>query len=450
MRRIGHKILIGALAACVFGHLLFAQDKLTLTLEDSIEIALTQNPFHLATAQRVDGARAQVREARAGFFPSLNAQGLSTLDEKLFVLEFPSFIPGEPPQRVEMDFTRDYQLALALNLPLFTSGRLTSSYRLADYNLKSTHESERQSRHTIIFSTKSAFFGVLLMQEYVRVAEMAIADAQKLFDFVRKQHEVGLASRFDLLRSEVRVVNMRPQVISARNNLKIMRLNLKTVLGLDLETEIELEGELLFEPVELNLPTLLETAMLGRPELAQVRFQKGMAGESYKIARSGALPTVALSGQFNWWADKLKFGSDVWQDYYTVNLVFNIPLFNGMANLARMGQAKAALNEIEFNEQGLVDRLQFEVHQAVLKVEEARESLLSQEKNVEQAQESLRIAELNFAEGLITILDIGQAQTALTQARVNYSQALFDYMMALAEVDRATGVESTSVFGGSR
>jgi outer membrane protein TolC len=243
---------------------------------------------------------------------------------------------------------------------------------------------------------------------------------------------------------------MKPQVISAKNNLKIMGLNLKTVLGLDLETEIELEGDLLFKPVELNLTALLETAMLGRPELAQVRFQKGMAGESYKIARSGALPTVALSGQFNWWADKLKFSGDVWQDYYTVNLVFNIPLFNGMANLARMGQAKAALNEIEFNEKGLVDRLQFEVHQAVLKVEEARESLLSQEKNVEQAQESLRIAELNFAEGLITILDIGQAQTALTQARVNYSQALFDYMMALAEVDRATGVESTSVFGGSR
>lgn len=464
MKRIARKILTGALAACVLGGALIAQDKIsktpedmvraqdmqTLTLEGSIELALAQNPFHLATSQRVDGARAQVREARAGFFPSLNAQGLSTLAEKVFELEFPSFIPGEPPQRVEMDFTRDYQLALALNMPLFTSGRLTSSYRLADYNLKSTQESERQSRHSTIFSTKGAFYGVLLMQEYVRVAGMAVADAQKLYDFVKKQYEVGLASRFDLLRSEVRVVNMKPQVIAAKNNLRIMELNLKNILGLDLETKVELDGELLFKPVELNLPALLETAMLSRPELAQVRFQKGIAGESYKIARSGALPTVALSGQFNWWADKLKFGSDVWQDYYTVNLIFNIPLFNGMANLARMGQAKAVLNEIEYNEQGLIDRLRFEVHQAVLKVEEARESLLSQEKNVEQAEESQRIAELNFAEGLITVLDIGQAQTALTQARANYSQALFDYMMALAEVDRSTGVERTSVFGGSR
>ena len=464
MKRIAQLTLAGTMAVCVLGGVPFAQDMtpksppetrpaqqtLTLTLEESIELALVQNPFHLATAKRVDGARAQVREARAGFFPSLNAQGLSTLDEKVFELEFPSLDPSLPPQRVEMDFTRDYQLALALNIPLFTSGRLTSSYRLADYNLKSTEESERQSRHSTIFSTKSAFYGVLLMQEYVRVAKMAIADAQKLYDFVSKQHEVGLASRFDLLRSEVRVVNMKPQVISSKNNLRIMELNLKNILGLDLDTPVELDGELMFKPVELDLAALLETAMLSRPELAQVRFQKGVAGESYKIARSGALPTVALSGQFNWWADKLKFGSDVWQDYYTVNLVFNIPLFNGMANLARMGQAKAALSEIEFNEQGLVDRLRFEVHQAVLKVEEARESLLSQEKNVEQAEESNRIAELNFAEGLITVLDIGQAQTALTQARANYSQALFNYMMALAEVDRATGVERSSVFGGSR
>jgi outer membrane protein TolC len=259
---------------------------------------------------------------------------------------------------------------------------------------------------------------------------------------------VGLASRFDLLRSEVRVINMKPQVISARNNLKVMELNLKTILGLDLETPIELDGELKFEDVQLSLPALMETALLNRPELSQLRFQKGMAGESFKIARSGALPSVALSGQFNWWADKLKLGGDVWQDYYTVNLVFTIPLFNGLANLARMGQAKAALKEIEFNEKGLLDRLRFEVRQAVLKVGEAKESLASQEMNVEQAQESLRIAELNFEEGLITVLDISQAQTALTQARVNYSQALFDYMMALAEVDRATGMDSFPDLGG--
>ncbi len=441
------KVLWGILIVFGMGSALSAQNKRVLSLEDSIRLALSQNPFHLASAKRVDAAKAQLREARAGFFPTLNAQGTSTLDEKVFELEFPSMDPTQPPQRVEVDFSRDYQMSMGLTIPLFTSGRLKSSYRMANYNLRSTEEAQRQSGHETVFNTKSAFYGILLMREYVNVAEMAIADAEKLFDLVQKQHEVGLASQFDLLRSEVRVANMRPQVISAKNNLKIMELNFKTILGLDLDAEIELVGDLRFEPETLSLPELMEKAMLHRPELAQVRFQKGVLGESYKVARSGALPSLAISGQFNWWADKLKLGGDVWQDYYTVNLVLNVPLFNGLANLARMGQAKAALKEIEFNEKGLVDRLNFEVRQAVLKVEEARESLASQEKSVEQAQESLRIADLNFAEGLITILDIGQAQTALTQARVNYSQALFDYVMALAEVDRVTGVDTAPDMG---
>jgi outer membrane protein TolC len=84
--------------------------------------------------------------------------------------------------------------------------------------------------------------------------------------------------------------------------------------------------------------------------------------------------------------------------------------------------------------------VQFEVRQALLRLGEAKESLLSQEKNVEQAEESVRIAELNFAEGMITTLDVGTAQAALTQAKSNYSQALYDYVLSLAQLDKAMGV----------
>jgi outer membrane protein TolC len=435
-------VLVGLV---LLGNPSFSQDKLVLTLDQSIDLALTQNPFHLATEKREDTAQAQLREARAGFFPSLNAQGTATLDEKVFELEFPSFEPGQPPQRVEIDFTRDYQFSMQLNIPLFTSGRLTSGYKMANYNLRSTQEGTRLSRQMTVFNTKSAFYAVLLFKDYVKVANAALEDAEKLYNFVKLQHEVGLASQFDLLRSEVRMVNLKPQVIQAKNNLKIMELNLKTILGVDQNQAIELEGTLGFTPVELSLEALLERALENRPELEQVRYQKMMAGENLKLARSVGLPSLAISGQFSYWADKLKFTSNTWEDFYTVNLVLNIPIFNGLSTLARMGQAKAQIKEIEYNAKGVMDQVMFEVRQAVLKVEEAEETLLSQEKNVEQAEESQRIAELNFAEGLITVLDIGQAQTALTQARVNYSQALFDYVLALAEVDRATGVDNSGL-----
>ncbi|NIM91878.1 MAG: TolC family protein [Candidatus Aminicenantes bacterium] len=427
----------------VSGRFSFSQEKMTLTLEKCIQLALSQNPYHLAAEERVEAARSQVREAASNFFPSLNAQGLHTLDEKVFELEFPSFIPGEPPQRVSVDFTRDYQFSMSLSIPLFTSGRLTSGFRQAKYNLLSTEEYVRQSTQATVFNAKSAFYGYLLSKEFVKVAEEAVDVAEKLYKNVKSLYEVGMASKFDLLRSEVQVANLKPQLIKARNNLKIAELSLKTILGLDLEKPVEIKGELTYEPYEADLEKSLAEALNNRPEISQLSYQKQMAGEMLKLARASNLPSVAVSGTYNFWADKFNFQEDTWQDFYAVNLVLTLPIFNGFSTSARVARSKAMIRELELSQKGLVDMVRFEIRQATLKLNEAKESLLSQEKNVEQAQESLRIAELNYAEGMVTVLDVSQAQAALSQAKTNYSQALFDYVMSLAQLEKARGVNWT-------
>jgi outer membrane protein TolC len=438
MQKAGRFLLIICLIALPM-RLIFSQEKITLTLEDSIQLALSQNPSHLASEEKVYAAKSQIREAFSGFIPSLNAQGLSTLKEKVFELEFPSMIPGQPPQRVEVDFTRDYQVALSLTVPLYTGGRLRSGYRQAKYNYRSTQEAVRQSQQITVYNTKKAFFGYLLSREFVKVAEEAVEVAEKFYQNVKSQYEVGMASKFDLLRSEVRVANLKPQLIKAKNNLKIAELGLKTLIGLDLETMVEVEGELFFEPLDPDLEAALDTALVSRPELKQLDYQKKMAGEMMKISRAGYFPTVAIAGTYNLWADKISLNGDNWQNFYAVNLVVEIPLLNGFTTSARVAQSRSMIKEIEHTQKGLGDLVQFEVRQAVLKLEEAKESLLSQDKNVEQAQESLRIAELNYDEGLATTLDVSSAQAALNQARINHSQALYDYVVSRAELDRAIG-----------
>ena len=418
----------------------FPLEKKTLTLEESIRLALSQNPYHLAAEERLATARAKLREAASGFFPSLNSEGLHTLAEKLFILEFPSFIPGEPPQKISMDFTKDYQFSLNLSMPLFTSGRLTSGYKQAKYNLRSTEEAVRQSTHITVFNAKKAFYGYLLTKEFVKVAEEAVDVAEKHLKNVKSLYGVGVASKFDLLRSEVQVANLKPQLIRARNNLKIAELSLKTLLGLDLSQPIEIKGNLIYEPFEPDLEECVAEAMLKRPEISQLKYQKQMAGQGLKLARASNLPSIAVSATYNFWADQFNFRKDTWQSFYAVNLVFTISIFNGFATSARVAQSKAMIKELDFTQKGLVDIIEFEVRQAILRLQEAKESLLSQEKNVEQAQESLRIAELNFSEGLATTLDISSAQAALSQAKTNYSQALYDYVISLAELDKAMGV----------
>lgn len=418
----------------------FSQEKLKLTLDQSVELALKQNPQHLATAKRVDAARSGLREAVSAFFPSLNGQGMRTLDEKVMELEFPSMIPGEPPQRVEIDFTRDYQFALSLSIPIFAGGQLISGYRQADLNLESSKQGLKQSKQNTVFNTKRAFYGILLAEDFVRVSEEAVKDAEEFYKNVKLQHEVGVASQFDLLRSEVRLANLKPQLIKAKNSLEIAKLNLKTILGIDLSREIEIEGKMHYKPVEVDLDECIEKALANRPELKQLNFQEGIARQGFKMARASGLPSVAVSGQYNYWADQFNFKDDNWQNYYSLNLVLNIPIFNGLSSSAKMAKSKAVIKELELTQEGLMERLKFEVRQAILKINEAEESLLSQEKNVEQAEESLRIANLNYNEGLVTILDVQQAQTALAQAKTNYSQALYDYVAARAELDKAMGV----------
>ncbi|HMA53073.1 MAG TPA: TolC family protein, partial [Acidobacteriota bacterium] len=158
-----------------------------------------------------------------------------------------------------------------------------------------------------------------------------------------------------------------------------------------------------------------------------------------KIARGSMMPTIGIGGAYNLWSDALSFRKGSWQNYYAINLSVTLPLFNGFEARAQIGQTKAVIRELDWTRKGLSDAIALEVRRAVLERNQARETLLSQEKNVEQAREAVRIAELNYAEGLATNLDVSTAQVALSQARTNHSQALYDCVISQAQLEKAVG-----------
>jgi len=416
------------------------QEKITLTLEKCIDLALSQNPFYLASQERTDAAQARVRQAAAQFFPSLSLQGQQNLSEKVFVLEFPSFIPGGRPTRMAIDFTRDYQFSLGFTLPLFTGGRLTSGYRSAKLGYMSTQESARQTTNETVLNVKRGYYNYLLAKQLVGVTEEALSLAEKTLQNVKNMFDVGMSSRLDLLRVEVRAANLKPPVIQARNNVAVAELSLKTLLGLDVAQPVEVVGEMTYSPVNINLEESLAKALQNRPELSQVQYQKDIAAEMIKIARADYLPSIAISGNYSTWADRFVFTKNTWQDFYSFNLVLSIPIFNGLQTPAKVAESKALIREIEFAEKGLVNNIKFEVQAAYLTIVNAQEALLSQEKNIDAAQESVRVAELNYSEGLITITDLGAAQVALSEARINYLRAIYEYDVSLAQLEKAVGL----------
>ncbi len=442
MRKTVVTLVLLSILAVLGSAVLRAQEPpatITVTLDEAIAMALLQNPFYLATQEKVAQAKAQVRQAASGFLPTLNAQGTDTLDEKLFVLEFPSLVPGQPPQRFSIDFTRDYQMALSFGLPLFTGGRLTAGYKQANYGLQASREGVRLSEQETVFNVKRAFYTYLLAKEFSTVAEESLALAEGFRNNVKNLYDVGVASKFELLLAEVQVTNLKPPSIRARNGIEVAALNLKTILGIPLDTPLEIKGELVSPPLDPVTEAVVEEAQAQRPELRQLDYQRLMAGEMLKMARGTGLPSLAIGGMYNLWSDRLVFRKVDWQNYYTISLSLNVPLFNGFDTLAKVGQSKAAIREIEWNRKGLAEMISFEVKQAVLNRAQARETLLSQEKNVEQAREAVRIAELNYTEGLATNLDVVTAQVGLRQASTNYSQALYDCVISDAQLEKALG-----------
>lgn len=415
---------------------------LELTLQDCLKLALEKNPYFLATRAKEDEARAQVRQAVANFFPSLSAQGTDILDKKVFTVEIPPMYPGQQPQRIKFDFTRTYQMSLSFSVPIFTSGKLLSGYRQAQYNYQATQESIEQARQETIFNVKKAFYGYLLARRFVEVAEESVDLAEKHLTNVKNLYEVGMATKLDLLRAEVQLANLKPQLIRARNSLEVAELALKNLLGLDLNQPIKIKGELSFEDQKIDLEEAVRKALVNRPELHQLNYQRQMAHEMFKLARAADLPTLAIGGTLNYWANNLNFRKNTWENYYTISLVLNVPIFNGFANQAQAARAMAMSRQLEYSLKGITENIKLEVQQAVLNYQQAKEALLSQEKNVEQAAEAVRLAELNFSEGLATTLDVTSAQVALSQARTNYAQALYDCLMALAQLEKATGESS--------
>jgi outer membrane protein TolC len=426
------------------------QDKLVLTLEESLKLALEQNPLYLAAKAKEEGASALVKQAVSSLMPALNAQATDILDKKVFSVELPSLYPGIPAQSFKLDFTRTYQMSLNLQVPIYVGGRLVSGYKQAGYNLEATRESIRQTRQDVIYNVKRAFYGVLLARKFVGVSEEAVALAEKHLKNVQSMFDVGMASKFDLLRAEVQAANLKPQLIRSRNGLSTAELGLKNLLGIDLKRPVEIQGELSFRESAADADAATAEALVNRPELGQLKFQRMIADEMLKSAKAAYLPSLGVGGQMTYWSNKFSFASGNWENYYSINLVLSIPIFNGFVNSARVGQTQAALKQLDYSQKGLAEMVKLEVQQAILALRQARESLLSQEKNVEEAREAVRIAELNFGEGIATSLDVNSVQVALTQALTNYTQALFDCALAAADLEKAVGTAGDPVAGAGR
>lgn len=446
------RLIKPALLTVLAGSMVAAQP-LELTLEKARQLALENNPQVKLAEEAVNKAEAQVLAARGGLLPSVSAFSSyqRAWDPQTTVI--PNFLKetvlainpaAVVPDYLEMAFGLENTLAYGLSLsqPLFLGGALRNSYRLAGHGSAISKAQLQSARQSVLLNVTNSYYSVLFARAVVDVTRQGLAASQENLDQVQQFRATGKASDFDVLRAEVQVANYKPQVVSAENNARLAESQLLMVLGLEQQTDLAIQGALIYEPCDLLQVTAAELtaiALRERAEVTMLQQQGQIAQRQLALARAASLPNVMLSTtyQYQIQSDDLDFGGADAYKSFNSSLSLSVPLFTGWTNRAKIQQARVGIDEARYQEKSLLRSIELEVEAAYFSMKEAEENVSTQSKIIASAQEALRLARLRYSEGASTQLEVMNAEVALNQARMNYQRTLFDYNIAWAQLKKA-------------
>lgn len=333
---------------------------------------------------------------------------------------------------------------ISVNIPLYTGGLVEGQIDVAKLGKTNTQEEILRVEQATKYSAIQGYYALLAYQELQGVYHEAVDNLQGHLDNVQAQYNVGTKARVDVLSSDVSLANAKTTAITADNNVAVAESNLNNILGLPLETKLNLaDHQLPFDTYNISLQEATDYAMKYRPEVLQAAIAVQEAERNIDIANAGNKPTVAITGG-NDWADNTFPGIDANKRSWKVAAGVTYNFYDGGATKAKVNQAKQDLLVARETEQKTREAVQLEVKQAYLNIRSAAQKVEETQTVVDQARENYRIQNIRYQAGVGINLDVLDAQLSLNEAQVNHIQALYDYNVGIAKLEQVMGVDVES------
>jgi outer membrane protein len=402
-----------------------------LTLEECIAIALEAQPRIQATLADYAAARYRVNQAFSPLLPQVSGV-VSTVRSNI-----PTVTTNLAGANVTSTQTRQFGdsflAQVQLSQLLFDFGKSLAATDAARKLAEVAVEDVELQRQLISLTVKEAYTNTLFSQRLIRVQEQAVERAELNLRSAKGFFDVGTRPKSDVARAEVDVANARVDLIRARNALRQAIVALNIAMAIDVDVPTQIVDNLIYQPVTIDRPKLRADSLRQRPEYRQSKLRASAAEALERQTFRNFFPDVTGTGAYGGAQTQL---NEAW----SVGLALNWSLFDGGNRIARYQEAKAnvegAKARVKSTELDIIQN----VEQAEIAVEEAQERILAAQTLVASAQENFRLAQGRFDAGVGTILELTDAQLALTQAQNTESQALADYRIALARLDRAVGL----------
>lgn len=406
------------------GSIAYAQtDRLELSVDDCVVMALDKNAAVKIAEYGKSKARGQLYEARGALLPSVDATHSTA-----WTREYDQY--GNK---------RNFTNQVGINWMLYTGGQYEGMVKQSKMQAENADENYRLARQSIRLNAEEAYYSLLQAIKLEVLRGESVERLSAHLENVLARHKVGMVAKTDVLRSEVELADARQELIKASNNREVSMSSLNNVINLPIDTEIKPKEELEHISFERGMQSVLAYALEYRPEIIRDKRYVEIAKKGVSVAKANQHPNLSLNGAQTWRNSDYPGDDD---KGWSVGMMLSFNVFDSGITPAKVMQAKAELLTAEETSRQTTDNVSLEVKTAYLNMLEAEKRIYTSSVAVEQAQEDYRIAQLQYNAGVGTILDILDSQVALTQAKTNHVNALYDFNMSKAQLKKAMGLDA--------
>ena len=395
----------------------------TLDLKRCISIAMERHPSIIAAANTIRAGESRVGQAMSGYYPQLNATtGYSRTD------------PIASPTSLSAQTYNSYSSNVTLFQNVYNFGKTATQVKIQELN-RDSYRSDLENIFTqVIFGVKQAYWALLQAGRNRDVAKESVAQFEHHLEQAQGFFEVGTKPKFDVTKAEVDLSAAKLTLVRAENTFRLARVSLNNAIGLPNAPDYDLVDQLAFQRIDVDLEAAILKAYGRRPDLQSILVRKQSLEQTIELARKDYYPFVTGNMNYGWGGSNFPLDQG-----WSVGAQLNVPIFSGFLTKYQVDEAKANLDVLSANEVLLRQTIDQDVKQAFLNMQEAASRFVTAEISVRQAAENLDLANGRYASGVGNPIEVTDALVAASNAKTAQIAALYDYRVAQASLEKATG-----------
>lgn len=404
--------------------LLAKAELVSLTLDEAIAVALRDNRDILLSKESVEKAKASIKEAQASALPVLDFSTSRLITQEL---------RPKPYSTTEIH--------AGLEQVIFASGRIINTIKYSQYQKDVQQALLDSAKLEIVLNVKKAFCALILAKDLRELNKSILENAELHLDFIEKRYKNGQASGTDILNIKASLSAIKQEYDSSLSQVEAAQALLRKLLYLEEFVDIGPIGAFVYQPVEIAYDKAILEAMAKRPEIKQFEAQAKADKKAINIARAGNFPSVYAAWD-TYSGDRFitsTGGTAKWKNYNVYGIVLSWPLFDGFATQAKIEQAVIDLKETQLSKTRMIKDIAFQVKESYLSLKDAISQIEAVEAEVALYTDNLSTVKQKYQEGITSFLDVNDAQLKYALALFNKQQSVYDYIVAKADFDKATG-----------